>query len=50
MLRMYGRFTYIWVIFMKNVGKYYLICYTWILWDGIFIILYIPEWLKFMVN
>ena len=27
---MYGIFTYIWLIFMVNVGKY---THTWILWD-----------------
>ena len=33
---MYGIFTYIWLIFMVNVGKYTII--TWILWVIIFII------------
>ena len=29
---MYGIFTYIWFIFMVNVGKYTIIYHTWILW------------------
>ena len=32
-LSMYGIFTYIWLIFMVNVGKYTVTYHTWILWD-----------------
>ena len=34
---MYCIFTYIWVIFRANVGKYSILFHTWILWDRVFL-------------